>query len=159
MLKVSFSIENIQNTLQRHYRRGQTVLSLEQNVLEDKDKIKIKLFVKIIKMIIKDNTGQTLLPFDQKFCLDQKSKLLPCFLTKILLKEKRAEPHQIKKQNKKMIKNRIAPDSNLSLLYVLLIKIDQCFLNGRYKSNHIVGDSNFLRTFETEKKHESLMKT
>ena len=148
MLKVSFSIENIQNTLQRHYRRGQTVLSLEQNVLEDKD-----------KMIIKDNTGQTLLPFDQKTCFDQKSKLLPCFLTKILLKEKRAEPHQIKKQNKKMIKNCIAPDSNLSLLYVLLIKIDQCFLNGRYKSNHIVGDSNFLRTFETEKKHEPLMKT
>ena len=36
MLKVSFSFNNIQNTLQRHYRRGQTVLSLEQNALEDR---------------------------------------------------------------------------------------------------------------------------
>ena len=41
---------------------------------------------------------------------------------------------------------------DLSLLYVLLIKIDQSFLNGRYRSNHIVCGSNFLNTFETEKK-------
>ena len=41
---------------------------------------------------------------------------------------------------------------DLSFLYVLLIKIDQCFLNGRYRSNHIVCDSNFLKTFEIEKK-------
>ena len=44
MLKVSFSINNIQNTLQRQYRRGQIVLSLEQNVLEERDKIKKKAF-------------------------------------------------------------------------------------------------------------------
>ena len=41
---------------------------------------------------------------------------------------------------------------DLSLLYVLLIKIDQCFLNGRFRSNHIFCDSNLLKTFETEKK-------
>ena len=73
MLKISFSFNNIQNTLQRHYGRGQTVLSLEQNALED-------------RWNEKDNTGETILSFDQKACFDQKSKLLPCFLTKILLK-------------------------------------------------------------------------
>ena len=51
-------------------------------------KSKRKFFVKI-KIIIKDNTGQTVFSFDQK------SKLLPCFLTK-LLNEKGAEPDQIK---------------------------------------------------------------
>ena len=35
MLKVSFSINKIQNTLQRQYHRGQTVLPLKQNLLED----------------------------------------------------------------------------------------------------------------------------
>ena len=30
MLKVSFNINNIQNTLQRHYHSGQTVLPLEK---------------------------------------------------------------------------------------------------------------------------------
>ena len=44
MLKVSFSIKNIQNTLQGHYHRGQTILPLEQNVLEDRDEIKKKVF-------------------------------------------------------------------------------------------------------------------
>ena len=39
---------------------------------------------------------QTVLFFDQKTCLDQKPKFLPCFLTKILIKGKRAEPEQIK---------------------------------------------------------------
>ena len=39
---------------------------------------------------------QTVLSFDQNTCLDQKPKFLPCFLTKILLKEKCAEPEQIK---------------------------------------------------------------
>ena len=51
-------------------------------------KSKRKFFVKI-KIIIKDNTGQTVFSFDQK------SKLLPCFLTK-LLNEEGAEPDQIK---------------------------------------------------------------
>ena len=35
MLKLSFNIKNIQNPLQRHYCRGQTVLSFEQNLIED----------------------------------------------------------------------------------------------------------------------------
>ena len=39
---------------------------------------------------------------------------------------------------------------DLSLLYVLLIKIVQCFTNERYRSNQFVCDSNFLKTFETE---------
>ena len=64
MLKVSFSINNIQNTLQRHYRRGHTILSLEENVVEDRDEIKRNFFVKIIKAVIKDNAGQTVLCFD-----------------------------------------------------------------------------------------------
>ena len=49
-----------------------------------------------MKIIIKDNMGQTVLSFDQKACFDQKSELPPCFLTKILLKEKSAEPDPIK---------------------------------------------------------------
>ena len=52
--------------------------------------------MKIIKIIIKDNMGQTVLSFDQKTCFDQKTKLLVCFLTKSFLKEKSAEPNQIK---------------------------------------------------------------
>ena len=39
-----------------------------------------------------------------------------------------------------------------SLLFVALIDIDRCFLNGRCRSNHSVHDSNFLKIFETEKK-------
>ena len=31
-------------------------------------------------------------------------------------------------------------------------KIDQCFLNGKYRSNHFICHSNSLKTFETEKK-------
>ena len=44
MLKVSFSINNIQSTLQRDYRRAQTILPLEQNVSVDSDEIKKKVF-------------------------------------------------------------------------------------------------------------------
>ena len=46
--------------------------------------------MKIIKIIVKDNMGETVLSFHQK------TKFLLCFLTKILLKEKRAKPDQIK---------------------------------------------------------------
>ena len=95
MSKLSFNIKNIQNSLQRHYCRGQTILSFEQNLIEDIDEIKNKVFVKTIKIIVKDNMGQTVLSFDQKTCFDQKTKLLLCFLAQILL-EKRAESDQIK---------------------------------------------------------------
>ena len=62
MLKLSFSIKNIQNPLERHYYRGQTVLSFEQNLIEaDTDEIKKKVFAKTIKIIVKDSMGQTLL--------------------------------------------------------------------------------------------------
>ena len=72
------------------------MFSFEQNLVEDTDEIKKKVFVKTIKIIVKDNMGQTLLLFDQKPCFDQKTKLLLCFSAQILLKEKRAESDQIK---------------------------------------------------------------
>ena len=65
-------------------------------MIEDTDKIKKKVFVKAIKMIVKDNLGQTVLSFDQKPCFNQKTKLLLCFSAQILLKEKGAESVQIK---------------------------------------------------------------
>ena len=40
--------------------------------------------------------GQTVLSFDQNTCFDHKTKLLLCFLAKILLKEKRGNSDQIK---------------------------------------------------------------
>ena len=52
--------------------------------------------MKIIKIIIRDNTCHTVLSFDQKTCFDQKSRLIPYFLTKTLLKEKSAKQDQIK---------------------------------------------------------------
>ena len=52
--------------------------------------------MKIIKIIIKVNLGQTVLSFNQKTCFDQKANLLLCFLIKIILKEKSTEPDQIK---------------------------------------------------------------
>ena len=57
---------------------------------------KESFFLKIIRIIVKDSMGQTVLSFDQKTCFDQKTKMLLCFLTKILLKDKSAEPDQIK---------------------------------------------------------------
>ena len=41
-------------------------MSFEQNLIEDTDEIKKKDFVKTIKIIVKDNMGQTVLYFDQK---------------------------------------------------------------------------------------------
>ena len=52
--------------------------------------------MKIIKIITKDNMDQTALSLDHKTCFDQKRKLLLCFLTNIFLKERSAEPDQIK---------------------------------------------------------------
>ena len=64
------------------------LLLFEQNFIEDTDEIKKKVFVKTIKVIVKDSMGQTVLSFDQKICFDQKRKLLLCFLVQVLLKEK-----------------------------------------------------------------------
>ena len=44
MLKLSISINNIKNSLQRHYRRGQTILSFERNLIGDTDEIKKSVF-------------------------------------------------------------------------------------------------------------------
>ena len=54
----------------RHYCSGQTVLSFEQNLTEDTDETKKKVFMKTIKIIEKDHMGQTVLSFDQKICFD-----------------------------------------------------------------------------------------
>ena len=47
----------------------------------------------------------------------------------------------------------------LSFLHALLKTIDQYFLNGPCRSNHIVRDLSFLKIFELEKMYEPLMKT
>ena len=47
---------------------------------------------------------------------------------------------------------------DLSLRFVLLIKTDQCFLNGQYSSNQIVRASN-LRLLKQKQKRKSFMKT
>ena len=72
MLKVSFSINQIQNTLQRDYCRGQTIWPLEQNVLVDRWNQKESFLWNIIK-VIKDNMGQTV------FSIDQESKIATFF--------------------------------------------------------------------------------
>ena len=77
--------------------------------------------------------GQNVLYFDQKICLDQKTKLPLCFfLAQILLKGKRAESNQIK----------------LGLFSQKKIKT---FLKGQCRSNHIDPNSSFLKIFETQK--------
>ena len=74
-------------------------MSLEQNVLEDRDEIKTKFFVKIIKIIIKDNTatGQNALSSDQKTCFDLKQKRFGGFVRNlfILLKGQYGANHSI----------------------------------------------------------------
>ena len=72
MLKLSSNINNIPSPLERHYCRGQTILSFEQNLIEGTDEIKKKVFVKTIKIIVKDNMSQTVLSFDQKIFFEQK---------------------------------------------------------------------------------------
>ena len=72
MLKLSSNINNIPSPLERHYCRGQTILSFEQNLIEGTDEIKKKVFVKTIKIIVKDNMSQTVLSFDQKTFFEQK---------------------------------------------------------------------------------------
>ena len=42
-------------------------------------------------------------------------------------------------------------DWNVCYIYLLSIKIDQCFLNRWYRSNHIVCDSNLLETWNWKK--------
>ena len=57
MLNLSFSINNIQNPLQRHYGRDQTILSFEQNLTEDTDEIKKKVFCENHQNICKRQYG------------------------------------------------------------------------------------------------------
>ena len=68
--------------------------------------------------------GQTILSFDRKTCFDQKTKLLLCFLSKILLKEKLM--NQIKSNQLFCKKKKI-----------------KTFLKGQYGSNHIVPNPRF----------------
>ena len=44
MLNLSLNINNIQNPLQRHYHRDQTILPFEENLKEDTDEVKKKVF-------------------------------------------------------------------------------------------------------------------
>ena len=44
MLDLSFNINNIKKSLQRHYHCDQTILPFEQNLIEDTDEIKKKVF-------------------------------------------------------------------------------------------------------------------
>ena len=53
MQLLSFNINNIQNPLQRYYRRGQTVLPFEQNLLETDEIKKKKKEKKMIKTFLK----------------------------------------------------------------------------------------------------------
>ena len=61
------------------------------------------------------------------------------------------------KYDSNMIQTALCLD--LSLLYVFLINIDQCFLKARYGSNRVVCDLNFLKIFEIEEKYDTLIKT
>ena len=49
------------------------------------------------------------------------------------------------------------PILSWSEFHMLLIKIEQCFLNGQYRSNHIVCEKEKL--LKQKKKHKTLMKT
>ena len=129
MLKLSFSIKNIQNPFQRHYCRGQTILSFEQNLIQDTDEIRKKLFTKTIKIIVKDNISQTVLSFDQDLFWS-KDKITTLFFSSNSSKREKGwiRSNQISSFVRKMIKT---------------------FLKGQYRSNHIVPNSNFLKIFET----------
>ena len=84
MLKLSFNIKNIQNPLRRHYCRGQTVLSFEQNLREDTEDT--------------DETKRKVRESNQNNCKRKYGStcFVLCFLVRILLKEKRAELDQSK---------------------------------------------------------------
>ena len=110
-------------------------MSLEQNALEDRDEIKTKFFVKIIKIIIKDNTatGQNALSSDQKTCFDLKQKRFGGFVRNLFI----------------LLKGQYGANI-LSLIPVLRIHtFYPTFPNGQCRSIHIVCDSNFFKTFET----------
>ena len=68
MLKLSFNIKKNRNPLQKHYCRGQTILSFEENLIKNTDELKKKVSLKAIKIILKHSIGQTLSSFDQKTC-------------------------------------------------------------------------------------------
>ena len=85
--------------------------------------------MKTIKIIVKDNMDQAVLPFDQKICFDQQRKLLLFFSS------------NSSKREKGWIR------SNQIRFFVR--KIIKIFLKGQYTSNHIVPNSNFLKIFET----------
>ena len=76
------------------YCRAQTVLSLEQN-LKDTDEIKKKVFLKIIR-IIERTIGSNCFVLWLKDLFLSNNKFANLFLTKMLLKDKRTEPDQIK---------------------------------------------------------------
>ena len=103
--------------------------------------------------------------FDHKTCFDQKLKLIPFFLSKILLTEKRAEPGQIKsallKKKKKRSKlyfkdnmgQTVLPLTQISWKYLKEKKIGRFVrvLKGQYGTKHSVLDSCFKNNWSLEK--------
>ena len=96
------------------------------NCVRRQVKSKRKFFVKIIKRIIKGNTGQTALSFNQNI------KLLLCFFINL---------NSCKRKKCWTRSNKINS----------FLKKIKTFLKGQYGSNRIVPDSYFLKIFETEK--------
>ena len=154
MLILSFDINNVQNPLQRKYRRGQTVLSLDKNLLVGKWNKKKKVFrendtVKalwvecidfwskfyektiwvesyclLIKIPLEENTGLTEF-FWSKFSEKAKCVELLLFFNSNSFKRKQG----LNKSNKisSFVKKK---------------------LKGQYGSNRIVSNSNFLKHFD-----------
>ena len=107
-------------------------MSFEQNLIEDADETKKKVFVKTIEIIVKDNMGQTVLSFDQKIWFDQE-KISALFFSS-------------------NSSNREKGWIRLNQIRSFVKKMNKTFLKGQYGSNHIVPNSNFLKIFETSKK-------
>ena len=75
MLKLSSNINNIPSPLERHYCRGQTILSFEQNLIEGTDEIKKKVFVKTITIIVKAILVKLYCPLIKRLFLSKSATL------------------------------------------------------------------------------------
>ena len=171
MSKLSFNIKNIQNPLLRHYCRGQTVFSFEQDLIEDTDETKQEVRVNH-QNNCKRRYGSNCIVLWSKFIgsiekcnADRKTTIILrtiwakfCYLTFIFLNAFEIENSMslwlniIKTLCGQYESNHIVCIVSCLYCFMCLMKIDQCFLNGRYRSNNIVRDSNFSKTFEIEKK-------
>ena len=129
MLKLSFTIKNIQNPLQRHYCRGQTVLSFEQNLIEDRWNQK-ESFRENNQNNCKRQYRSNCIVFWSKDLLWSKEKIVTLFFSS----------NSSKREKGWIISNQIS---------TFVRKMIKTFLKEQYGSNHIVPNSNFLKIFET----------